>query len=206
MRRAGRRYSLLLYTRMMDRWWPAVMALGLSLFALAWEIRAYFPEPAMTWRWQTLGGVGALSLLFGFFLLMIRKAAYVRPYGDHLRVVTPFLRLNISYKRIKRSTSATMAGLFPPYMVKGMQREILEPLADRTAIVLNLNGLPFSRSMLRFFLSPFFFKFKDQTPHIVLLVGDWMRFSAELESLRAGGEVGTPRRVSRSILSRLRPE
>ena len=128
----------------------------------------------------------------------------IQPFVYHLRLATPFLRLNISYKRIRRSTSATMAGIFPPSAVKGMRREILEPLAARTAILLDLNGMPVSQSMLRLFLSPFFFK--DQTPHIVLLVGDWMRFSAELESLRAGGEVGAPRRANRSILSRLRPQ
>ena len=204
MARAGRRYSLLMYTRMMDRWWPAMVVLGLSLFVLAWEVRSYFPEPDMIWRWQSLGGLGAVALLFGFFFLILRKAAYVRPYSDHLRMVTPFLRLNISYKRIRRSTSATMAGIFPPSAVKGMRREILEPLAARTAILLDLNGMPVSQSMLRLFLSPFFFKV--QTPHIVLLVADWMRFRAELESPLAGGEVGAPRRANRSILSRLRPQ
>lgn len=205
MARFGHRYPLLLYTRMMDRWWPAMLTLALGLFALAWQVRVYFPEGDMIWRWEALTGLGIFSLIEGLFFLILRKAAYVRPYGDHLRLATPFLRMNISYKRIRRTTSATMAGLFPPSKVKGMRREIVEPLADRTAIVLELNALPMPPSVLRFFLSPFFFK--DQTPHIVLLVSDWMRFSDELESLRAGGEVGTPRRRgSRSILSRLRNE
>jgi len=205
MARAGRRYSLLMYTRMLDRWWPALATLALGLFALAWQIRIYFPEPAMIWRWESLAGAGVLSLVLALFFLILRRAAYVQPHNDHLRLVTPFLRLNISYKRIRRSVSATMAGLFPASTVKGLRREIVEPLADKTAIVLELTGYPVSPSVLRLFLSPFFFK--DKTPHIVLLVNDWMRFSAELESLRAGGEVGTPRRrVSRSILSRLRPQ
>ena len=73
-----------------------------------------------------------------------------------------------------------------------------------TAVVVELNGYPISQTVLRFFLSPFFFK--DKTPHFVILVEDWMRFSTELESMRSGGDVVTPRRNLRtisSILSRL---
>jgi hypothetical protein len=120
-----------------------------------------------------------------------------------MRIVTPFLRLNISYKRIQRSSSATMAALFPPSSIGGWRREILEPLGNRTAVVVDLNGYPISQNILRYFLSPFFFK--DKTPHFVLLVGDWMRFSAELESMRTGGgmEQQPGRRQDKSILSRL---
>ncbi|MGE5251673.1 MAG: hypothetical protein ACM3QS_15835 [Bacteroidota bacterium] len=201
MAHAGHRYRLLMYTRMLDRWWPAVLWLAAALFALAWAVRSYFPDPVAAWRWQTLGGVGVIALLLGLFFLIISRAAYVQPRGDHLRLVTPFLRLNISYKRLRRATSATMEGLFPYSSVSPWRREILEPLAKRTAIVVELNGYPISQSVLRLFLSPFFFK--DKTPHFVLLVDDWMRLSSELETLRLGGEVGPRRRVERSILSRL---
>jgi hypothetical protein len=202
MARAGRRYPLVIYTYMMDRWWPAVFVLALALFGLAWALRSYFPDPASAWRWMTIAGAGGLSLLFSLFLLIIRKAAYVQANSDHLRLVTPFLRLKISYKRIRRSASATISGLFPPSSLGSWQREILEPLARRTAVVVELTAYPISRSVLRFFLSPFFFK--DKTPHFVLLVNDWMRFSAELESMRAGGGEPAPvRRVNKSILSRL---
>src|SRR5512139_656092 len=169
---AGHRYRLLMYTRMLDRWWPAVIWLAAGLFALAWAVRSYFPDFSSAWRWQTLGTVGVFTLLFGLFLLVIRSAAYVQPRSDHLRLVTPFLRLNISYKRLRRASSATMEGLFPYSTVSEWRREILEPLAKRTAIVVELNGYPISQSVLRLFLSPFFFK--DRTPHFVLLVDDWM--------------------------------
>jgi hypothetical protein len=66
-----------------------------------------------------------------------------------------------------------------------------------------LNGYPINQAVLKLFLSPFFFK--DKTPHFVILVQDWMRFSSELESLRAGGGISTPQQKprDRSILSRL---
>ena len=55
---------------------------------------------------------------------------------------------------------------------------------------------------LRLFLSPFFFK--DKTPHLVILVQDWMAFSTELESLRVTAEEPAQKKVKDlSILSKL---
>jgi hypothetical protein len=148
-----------------------------------------FSQPAATQTWQllTLGSAGGFVLLVSVFLIVIRKAAYIQPFSDHLRLVTPFLRLNISYKRLRRASTATMSSLFPPRSVSGWKQEIIAPLGSKTAIVVDLTGYPISQSVLRYFLSPFFFK--DKTPHFVFLIEDWMRFSTELESLRVSGEV-----------------
>jgi hypothetical protein len=136
-------------------------------------------------------------------MLAVRRSAHVQLFPDHLRLVTPFLRLNVSYKRIRKTTSATMAGLFPPRSVSSWRAGIVEPIARMTAVVIDLNAYPVSRAALQFFLSPLFFK--DKTPHFVILVGDWMRFSSELESLRVGGSAasGPARREASSILSKL---
>jgi hypothetical protein len=189
-----------MYTRMMDRWWPATLLLALGLFALAWRLWSY--SPAYAWQWLTLGGVGAFTLVVTLFIFIIRKAAYVQPHPEHLRLVTPFLRLNISYKRLRRASSSTIEGLFPPRSISSWRREIIEPLAKKTAVVVELTGYPISQTVLKLFLSPFFFK--DKTPHFVLLVDDWMRFSSELESMRSGKGVEAPRKpANKSILSRL---
>jgi hypothetical protein len=202
MARPGRRYPLVLYTYMLNRWWPATLLLSAGLFAVAWAGPHYLPEPAEAWRWQALAGVGAFALLVTLFLFLIRKAAYVQLFPDHFRLVTPFLRLNISYKRIQKTSSTTLNALFPPKSLSGWQRELLAPLGSKTALVVHLNGYPLSRSFLRFFLSPFFFA--DKTPHFVLLVDDWMRFSMEMESLRSGKSQAAPKkRIDSSILARL---
>lgn len=202
MPRAGRRYPLLLYTRMLDRWWPALFFLGLAVAALAWpfynDLYTRLTEP---WRWLTLAGVAALVMLSSLLMLVLRKSAYVQAFSDHLRLATPFLRLNISYRRIVRTSSANMAMLFPPRSLSGMRRDIIQPLLNRTAMVIDLNAMPIPASTLRLFLSPFFFK--DKTPHLVILVKDWMGFSTELESLRAGGDAPVRSRPAASILSKL---
>ena len=136
-------------------------------------------------------------------MLLLRRSASVQAFSDHLRLVTPFLRLNISYRRIRRVNTAALSTLFPPRSLHGLKRDILEPLFGRTAVVIDLNALPMPMATLRLFLSPFFFK--DSTPHLVILVRDWMGFSTELESRRTGVAMPEPvhRRSPTSILSQL---
>ena len=199
---AVRRYPLILYTRMLDRWWPAVMLLGAALLGLAWPL---YRDPLLRledpWRWQTMVVLGGLVILAALVMIVFRRSGYVELLGDHLKVATPFLRMNVSYRRIRQATTASMSGMFPPKSISGWRREIIEPLGHMTAVVIELNAFPMPPSALRFFLSPFFFK--DRTPHLVILVQDWMGFSTTLESLRVnGGESGSGP-ASASLLSHL---
>jgi hypothetical protein len=199
MAKGGRRYPLVVYTHMINRWWPAIFTLGLALFALSWALRSWGFED---WRWLSFTSIGGLCIFLGILLLLMRKSAYVQPFSDHLRLVTPFLRLNISYKRFRRTISANMGALFPPQSVSSWRREIIQPLAKMTALVIELTGYPMSQSSLQLFLSPLFFK--DKTPHFVILVDDWMKFSNELESMRSGTvHSALQKKRDNSILSRL---
>ncbi|GMV34925.1 MAG: hypothetical protein DYG85_14865 [Chloroflexi bacterium CFX1] len=198
--KGGRRYPLVVFTHMMSRWWTAVFALGLALVGLAWAIRSWGFEQ---WRWTAFAALGGLIACTGIVIFLIRKSAYAQPFGDYLRVATPFLRMNISYKRFRRTSTASMGALFPPRSVRRSLAEIVEPLAKMTAVVIEVNALPMSQGVLRLFLSPLFFK--DKSPHIVILVSDWMRFSAEMDSCRHGGG-DVPKAEHRrdiSILSKL---
>jgi hypothetical protein len=133
---------------------------------------------------------------------VIRFMAYVQPNSDHLRLVTPFLHMNISYKRVRRTVTTEMRQLFPPRSLSGWMQDILAPLSTKTALVIELTGYPIPRNVLRLFLSRFFFK--DKTPHLVILVEDWLRFSSELDSMRTGIDPEPAgRRTRDSILSRL---
>jgi hypothetical protein len=199
MAKGGRRYPLVVYTHMLNRWWTAVFTLGLALLGLSWALRSWGFED---WRWLVFASIGGLSVFLGILLLLLRKSAYIQPFSDHFRLATPFLRLNISYKRIRRTISANMGALFPPESVSSWRREIIQPLAKMTALVVELTGSPMSQSSLRLFLSPLFFK--DKTPHFVILVDDWMKLSNELESMRSGTGPSAPQKKrDSSILSRL---
>lgn len=199
MAKGGRRYPLVVYTQTLNRWWPAIFTLGLALLALAWGVRSWGFEQ---WRWLMLSSVGIFLVLVGLFLWLIRNSAYVQTYKDYLRIATPLLRLNISYKRIRKASSAHMGTLFPPNQIRKSQVDIMQPISKMTAIVIELNAFPMSEAMLKLFFSPLFFK--DKTPHFVILVSDWMRFSAELESMRVVGTTSAPQQQRDiSILSKL---
>lgn len=202
MAKAGRRYPLVIYTHMINRWWPATLTLALALFGVAWGV-SFTPEgKAQPYLVDVTMGLGGLTFIFTLFLFIIRKAAYVRPFPTYLRLVTPFLRFNISYKRFRGTVTSEMRALFPPTSLSSWRKEIIAPLSSMTAIVINLNGYPLSPTVLRWFLSPFFFK--DKTPHLVILVKDWLIFSAELDSMRFSSKQAPKARPrDNSILSRL---
>ena len=202
MAKAGHRYHLVIYSHMLNRWWPATLTLSLALFGVAWGVSFTSEGRAQPYLVEATVGLGVFAFVFTLFLFIIRKIAYVRPFPTYLRLVTPFLRVNISYKRFRGTTTSEMRALFPPTSLSGWRREIIAPLSGMTAIVINLSEYPVSPTLLRWFLSPFFFK--DKTPHIVILVKDWLRFSAELDSMRhAGKQEVKARPRDRSILSRL---
>ncbi|HEX6269955.1 MAG TPA: hypothetical protein VFZ43_06955 [Anaerolineales bacterium] len=203
MARAGHRYPLIVYQHMLNRWWPALIAMGLGMFALAYSEYIDPMSQFLSWRWQVLAGVGVLAILVGLFFLVLRHIAYVQPRPGHLKIVTPFMRINISYKRIKKTTATEMRYLFPPKSLSGWMQDIVAPLGSKTAMVIDLNGYPISPQILRLFLSRFFFK--DKTPHLVILVNDWLRFSSELESMRMGinSQPLPKKRPKNSILSKL---
>lgn len=202
MAKAGKKYPLVMYTTMMNRWWPAVLTLGIAVLGYAFGLRWIGEEAS---KWQMLGAAGAIVTVAGLLILIVRKSAYIQMFPAHFRLVTPFLRLNVSYKRVRRTSTTTFGAIFPPSSVSKWRAEIVQPLAKMTAIVIELTGYPMSRMALLFFLSPFFFK--DKTPHLVILVENWMQFSSELESARTGGSAVTTgqikRKESSSILSKL---
>ena len=66
MAKTGRRYPLLIYTHMIDRWWPAILLLGLALASLAWPLyQDPFMRLAEPWRWQIMAGLGGAVTLIG---------------------------------------------------------------------------------------------------------------------------------------------
>lgn len=204
MAKVRRRYPLVIYTHMIDRWWPAILLLGLALASLAWPLyQNPFMRLAEPWRWQAMALLGGTVVFISLVMASFRKSGYVQLFGDHLRLVTPFLRMNISYRRILRTTTVSFGATFPPKSISGWRREIITPLASMTAVKIDLNAFPLPLPALRFFLSPFFFK--DSTPHFIILVKDWMGFSTELESLRVSGKMPIPEQkiTDQSILSRL---
>lgn len=180
--RPGRRHPLLLYRRWLDRFWPPTLLLGLLFLAAGgWQVFSPLPLLRSGGEAWLLGG-GLLLLVLALGAALGRGLAYVQLRKDHLRLATPFLRLNVSYRRVIKAHPADFVQLFPQGESGWAERRFLEPFYGRTAMVVELNGYPLSRALLRLFLPRQMFS--PLTTGFVLLVPDWMAFSAELESRR----------------------
>jgi len=192
MAKGGRKYRLIIYEYMLNRWWPVTLLIALFIFlnvGVLWGAEWYFINPAedplpiiSSSNGTVMLAIGGISLIFSLFLLITRKGAYVQLFDNHLRLVTPFLRLNVSYKRIQKSTTAQVYNLFPPKSLSLWKRDLIGPISGSTVVVIHLTSYPLSRLILRMFLSPFFFY--DKTSHFVLILDDWMGFNTDLDSRR----------------------
>jgi hypothetical protein len=203
MPRNGRRHRLVLYTIMLNRWWRYTLGIGLVLLALAAALAILplqLPQYHILWvsdwiLWLVVGS-GGYALVLSVFLIAIRNLAYVQPCDTNLRLVTPFFRLDISYRRILKASSVEMQHLYPFRRLTGLRQRLLRPLANETAIVLDLKGWPLPRWVLDLFLSPFFFP--DKSARLALLVPKWMDFSMDMDNFRSNwvdslhGPDGTP--------------
>jgi hypothetical protein len=190
MPRNGHRHRLILYTYMLNRWWKLSLGIGAIVVAMAIGLRIlpgqlpqYHFLMVSDFTLWAVAGAGGYAVLLSFFLIAIAKSAYVQPCATHLRLITPFLRMNISYRRIRKASSVDMKHLFAVSSYKGWRFRLARPLAAKTAIVLEMQGWPLPHWVLNLFLSSFFFP--DKTSRLALLVPKWMDFSMEMESFRS---------------------
>lgn len=179
-RQSGNRYPLLMLRRVWDRIWGPTLFLGIILSLAWWQAGSGnlpFIENANN-LWVLFGAT--ISLLIGVFSLFARKMSYIQPFASHFRIVTPFLRLNVSYRRIRSIHPADMIQLFPPKDQTGGRLRFLKPFYANTALAVELTGWPVSRSLLRLFLPRQIFH--PKTTGFIILITDWMKLSTELDS------------------------
>jgi hypothetical protein len=179
--KAGKRHPLLMYRRAMDRVLSAAVLFAF-LIALAWGW-IYFGEPQRmqdVTPWLIAGGLVALA--FAAFAYLARWMAYVQPRSDHLRVVTPFLNLKVSYRRVRSVHPSDFQQIFSPHETSWSQRNFLEPFFGMTVVVVELTSYPLKLGLLRMFLPRQMFS--NGMPGLVLLVPDWMALSTELDTLK----------------------
>jgi hypothetical protein len=177
----SRRYKLPLYERTLKRWISATFWMG--VFLAAFGAAAWYFSPDITdVQIFMLFGAAAAAALVTLILFAIRKGSYVRCFPTYLLIASPFLRVKVPYRRIKRTFTSEMSALFPIKKLSAARRDILAPFARSTALIIVLDSYPVSAGWLRTFMSPFFFY--EKSPHFVLLVDDWMGLSIEMESIR----------------------
>lgn len=175
----GKRHSLLYYKHTMDRLWRINFLLDIALW--------------LTWYFRYLGptidtfvlGSAVIVLIFTVFAFATRKMSYVQARQDHLRFVTPFMRLKVSYRRIKSARPNEFVKIFSPRSLGWADKRFLKPYFSKTALSVILDGFPLPKPILRLFFAKHFFNPQEKFG-IVIVVPDWMALSTEIESFQGG--------------------
>jgi len=128
--------------------------------------------------WVLAGAV--VCLMTGLFAVVARNMSYVQPLRTHFRIVTPFMKLNVAYRRVRAIHPVDLFQIFPPDEQSGAKQRFLAPLYRYTGLAVELRGYPLSRFALRLFFPPQFFL--PQTTGFVLIVREWMKLSTEIDT------------------------
>jgi hypothetical protein len=193
----GARHTLLFYRRTADRLWKLNLLLGIVVAAAGWWalLRPTVIFGLENEQWLFAAAAVAFALSIAFFIA--RYFAYVQPRPGYLYFVTPFLRFNISYQRVRSVRPVLIQQIFPPGVSSWAQRSYLEPFYGKTALVMELKGYPLNPALMKLFLPNQLFS--PQSTGLVLLVPDWMALSTELDSyIGAWLQVQTRARSARS--------
>ncbi|TFH37567.1 MAG: hypothetical protein E4G99_02295 [Anaerolineales bacterium] len=180
-RRRPKRYRLSLYRQILRRHRILVflLAIFLSILGLLSGLRWVSWPQAEASRWFL--GASALATLYWFFSMLGPALAHVQPRQDHLRLQTPFYRLNISYRRIRNTRPVDIAQTFPREMIpRGFQRS-MRHFYGRTALAVDLSSWPLPRRLLIFLLGKMILA--PDRPGFILITPDWMALSHELETM-----------------------
>ncbi len=181
-KRKTSRHTLLLNKRMMDRLLLPSFVLG-ALLGFIWWWSTFMDTTIVENAnnpWIAISAFVALS--FTFVAFFTRRMAYVQAYNTHLQIVTPFLRFNISYQRIRNTHPADFHQLFPPNRSSWAQSRFLDPFYGMTAVIVELHSFPISPRLLRLFLPNQMFS--KNTDGLVLLVPEWMKLSTDIDTHR----------------------
>ena len=179
-KKTGKRHILVMFRHFWNRIWRVSLLLGLLLGVLWWQAGSGKLPIIQTAQslWVLAGAIVLIAL--GMAAFIARYQNYVQPHRSYIRLVTPLLRLNISYQRVKSVRSADLGKLFPPRQQTWGQRQFLDSFYGMTAVIIDLKGYPLSLSLLKLFLPRYVF-----TPNyggFVFLVEDWMSLSSGLDS------------------------
>ncbi len=149
---AGARHPLLYYRRTMGRLWKSTLLLGIVLIValgfITLEPTTILGLDGQSWLIVAIVVAFALSI-FAFFA---RWMAYAQAQATSLKIITPFLRFHISYKRMRSVRPSLTQQLFPPEKSRWSERNYLTPFYGKTALVVELNGFPLNPALLKLFL------------------------------------------------------
>jgi len=189
----GKRFRLLIYERMWQRWASVCLLIAAASAALWWLAPPLGLFPSQQ-RILILAPVAGALCVFAYAFLA-RNRAWVQCRKTHLHIQTPVLPLVISYSRMRLVRPKMFHQVFTPESQRPARRVWLEPYWKKTTIAVALSDYPMSEFWLRLWFSPYLLNRQDK--ELILLVEDWMGLSRQLDDFRIRWQSQRPRRKPR---------
>jgi hypothetical protein len=125
-------------------------------------------------------GIAALVAL-GLWLIvsLLPRAAFVQCLPDYLLLRVGFLRLIVSYSRLRGSRTMQHSQIYSPSNQPRSRRTLAKRMALKQCVAIDLTSYPMAFYLLRALTHPFLFL--GDEPGFLLAVEDWMGLGRDLE-------------------------
>jgi hypothetical protein len=180
---SDKRYPLILYREWMRPFaLPAFFITILLLLLLAAVRLGWLPASFGIARsaQELLLGIAALVAL-GLWLIvsLLPRAAFVQCLPDFLLLRVGFLRLIVSYSRLRTSRSVLHREIYSPSNQPRSRRALARRMALKQCVAVDLTSYPMAFFLLRALTHPFLFL--GEQPGFLLAVEDWMGLGRDIE-------------------------
>lgn len=175
-----RKHRLVIYEIMSKRLRNKVLLLLLMLFGIGvYDLYDHIlADDLWFYFWIVILAVFLLWLYYAF--VVPRASIQLRPKS--LRLKGPLIAFNISYARIHSVTSAQMSQHYPFDDLKEREKDVLEPLYNRTCVFIELSSYPGTFRWRHFWFPKFLFG--TSRPGLVCVTKDWLSLSRDVEAYR----------------------
>ncbi|MBI3159719.1 MAG: hypothetical protein HYZ26_09000 [Chloroflexi bacterium] len=180
-RKVGKKHTILFYKHSMDRVWRSMLVLSLLLVPVWFFAPGLLGIPKGSLADNALMGAMIVALIGALFTFFVRNMAYVQVKTDHVLIATPFLKLKISFRRMRSIRSMELSQMYDYRRLSWADRRFLRPYFGKTILTIVVKNYPLSMGTMKLFLPKFMFNPMDKG--FVLLVKDWMTLSTEFDTL-----------------------
>jgi hypothetical protein len=184
---ANKRYLLLLYKEWMRSFSIPTLSIAIILIVLwAGALTGLLPEHmgvARSAQTLLLGIAALVALGLWLIVALLPRVAFVQCRPDYLMIRLGFLRLIVSYARVRTSRTVQHGQIHNPASQPRSRRALATRMALKQCVMLELTSYPMAFFLLRAMTHPFLFL--GEEPGFLFAVDDWMGLGREVEEMHS---------------------